>query len=159
MSFSQWRIVGGKTIQAIKQNQVFKQKLYRLALFEEHLFLSEQYFSRSFWKHYLSGLMGLFFGFYLFFADFSSCSVPYVMPTKNSVFMASVYIDHRRDDLHMGENHEKVTFLPKIKRKISKRFKKIMDVFTILAQHYVLENLLPKLGYLFIFFLILFSPY
>ncbi len=39
-------------------------------------------------------------------------SVPYVMPAKNSVFMARVFIDHRRDELHMGENHEKVTFLP-----------------------------------------------
>lgn len=73
--------------------------------------------------------------------------------------MASVFIDHRRDDLHMGENHEKVTFLPKIKRKIRKSFKKIMDAFMILALHYVLENLLPKLGYLFILFLILFSPH
>ncbi len=34
-----------------------------------------------------------------------------------------------------------------------------MDAFMILALHYVLENLLPKLGYLFILFLILFSPH
>ncbi len=78
------------------------------------------------------------------------------MPAKNSVFMARVFIDHRRDELHMGENHEKVTFLPLkvIKSKMRKySFKRIMYVFLLmtLALHYALENVFPKCIYLFIY--------
>lgn len=51
----------------------------------------------------------------------SVCCVPYVIAAKNSNFMASVFIDHCSDDLHMSEYHEKVTFLLKIRRKKNKK--------------------------------------
>lgn len=95
-----------ETIQAIQQNQDFRETLI-------------------FWKHFLSGFIGLFFNFLPtcmardddLSISSSVCCVPYVIPAKNTNLMASMFIDHRRDDLHTSEYHEKVTFLPKTKRK------------------------------------------